>query len=159
MSIGDVLLWGFVATALLTTLLAGAQALGLTRMGIPYLLGTILTPARDRAVVIGHIVHVLVGWLFALLYAAGFERLGAATVWIGMAGGLVHALFVLTVLLPLLPGIHPRMVSEAYGPTPNAQVQPPGSFGLHYGRHTPIVTIVAHVAYGAVLGGLYRVVG
>ena len=127
-------------------------------MSIPYLLGTIFTPARDRAVLIGHIVHVVFGWLLALLYAAGFERLGTATVWIGMAGGLVHALFVLTVVLPLLPGLHPRMVSEAYGPTPNAQVQPPGFFGLHYGRRTPIATIVAHVAYGAVLGGLYRVV-
>ena len=34
------LLWGFVATVVLTTLLAGSQGIGMTRMNVPYLLGT-----------------------------------------------------------------------------------------------------------------------
>ena len=44
---------GFVATVLLTTLLTAAQRLGLTRMSLPYLLGTMFTPDRDRARLIG----------------------------------------------------------------------------------------------------------
>ena len=43
------LLWGFVATIVLTTVSALSQGLGLTRMNIPYILGTAFTPDRDRA--------------------------------------------------------------------------------------------------------------
>jgi hypothetical protein len=48
------------------------------------------------------------------------------------------------------------MVSEYYGPTPNRRLQPPGFMALNYGRQTPIVTIAAHVVYGAIIGGLYE---
>jgi hypothetical protein len=46
-------LWGFVATVFLTSILAGSQGLGLTRMNIPFLLGTIFTSNRDKAKFIG----------------------------------------------------------------------------------------------------------
>jgi hypothetical protein len=52
-------LCGFVATAVLTTLLAGSQASGMTRMNVPYLLGTIVMPNRDRAKLIGVLLHFL----------------------------------------------------------------------------------------------------
>jgi hypothetical protein len=68
---------------------------------------------------------------------------------------LVHALFVHAVGMPLLPGLHPRMVSEYYGPTPNRRLQPPGFLALNYGRQTPFVAIVAHIIYGAIIGGFY----
>lgn len=155
MSLGGAFLWGFVGTVLLTTLMSGAQGLGLTRMSIPFLLGTIVTPSRDRAMAVGTGIHLVNGWLFAFLYVAGFEALDMATWWLGVAGGLLHASFVLTVVMPLLPAFHPRMVSEYFGPTANRQVQPPGFLALHYGRATPLVTLVAHLAYGAVLGGFY----
>ena len=48
------------------------------------------------------------------------------------------------------------MASELRGPTPTRQLEPPGFLALHYGRRTPIVSIVAHMAYGAMLGGMYR---
>ena len=155
MSIGDALLWGFIATVVLTTFLAGAQGLGLTRMSIPFLLGTVFTPSRDRATGIGAAMHLLNGWLFAFLYAAGFEALDLATWWLGAAGGALHALFVLAVLMPLMPSIHPRMVGESSGPTVNRQLQPPGFLALNYGRGTPLSTLLAHLAYGVILGSFY----
>ncbi len=42
------LLWGFVGTVVLTTLMAGSQGMHLTRMNLPYMLGTIFTASRDR---------------------------------------------------------------------------------------------------------------
>ena len=63
------------------------------------------------------------------------------------------------VVLPLLPGVHPRMASEDAGPESHRSLEPPGFLGLNYGRYTPLVTLIAHVAYGAILGGGYRVVG
>lgn len=155
MNLGEALLWGFVATVTLTTLMAAAQGLGLSRMSIPLLLGTMFTPSRDRAMAIGPAVHLLNGWLFAFLYVAGFEALQTATWWLGAGGGALHALFVLTVAMPLMPAIHPRMVSESFGPTVNRQLQPPGFMALNYGRGTPLATLLAHLAYGAILGALY----
>jgi hypothetical protein len=53
MNVGSWLLWGFVSTVVLTAILAGSQGLGMTRMNIPYLLGTMFTPNRDRAKLYG----------------------------------------------------------------------------------------------------------
>jgi hypothetical protein len=156
MNISSIVLWGFVATIALTALMAGSQGLGLTRMSIPFLLGTIVTPNRDRALVVGILFHVVNGWAFAFLYAAMLESMNVSNWWIGAGIGLAHALFVLAVGMPILPGMHPRMVSEYYGPTPNRRLQPPGFLALNYGRRTPIVTVAAHIVYGAIIGGFYR---
>jgi hypothetical protein len=149
------LLWGFVGTVVLTTILSGSQGLGMTRMNIPYLLGTMFTPSRDRAKLIGVCIHLLNGWLFSLLYIAAFHLLGMATWWLGAFIGLVHASFVLTVAMPILPSLHPRMANEQYGPTVVRQLEPPGFLALHYGIQTPISVLLAHVVFGAILGGFY----
>ena len=71
--------------------------------------------------------------------------------------GIVHALVLLVVLLPLLPHMHPRMASEYDGPSYRRRLQPPGFLGLNYGYRTPLATVLAHAAYGAILGAtLYR---
>ena len=152
-------LWGFVGTVVLTGLLAGSQGLGLTRMNIPFMLGTMVTPDRDRAKLIGFGMHLVNGWLFALVYAAAFESWRRATWWLGALIGLVHALFVLTAAIPVLPSIHPRMAGEQQGPTPARQLEPPGFLALHYGRRTPVSVVLAHVFYGAILGAFYRLEG
>ena len=55
-------------------------------------------------------------------------------------------------LVPLLPGVHPRMARERAGPGSTAVLGPPGLFALSYGTTTPLVAVCAHVVYGAVLG-------
>jgi hypothetical protein len=157
MNFSSILIAGFLATIVLTTIMSVSQGLGYTRMSIPFLVGTIFTAGRDRAMVVGVLVHFVNGFVFSLIYALGFEAVGNATVLLGAAAGFVHAIFVLTVGMVVLPGLHPHMVSEYYGPTPNRLLQPPGFLALHYGRGTPLVTILAHVVYGSMLGGLYRV--
>jgi hypothetical protein len=156
MKILETLLWGLLATGLLTTLLRGSQALHLTRMDVPFLLGTMVTEDRDRAKVIGFIIHFINGWWMALLYVAFFHGFGLASWWLGGLMGLAHALFVLVVILPLLPAVHPRMASEFHGPQPTPLLEPPGFLALNYGYQTPLATVVAHIAYGSVLGGFYR---
>jgi len=152
----SILLAGFSATIVLTTIIAVGQGFGFTRISIPFLVGTIFTPARDRAMVVGTALHFLNGLVFALFYALLFERLGRATWWIGGGLGFVHAIFVLTIGMAVLPGLHPNMVSEYFGPTPNRLLQPPGFLALNYGRGTPVVTLVAHVIYGAIVGAMYK---
>jgi hypothetical protein len=150
------LLAGFVGTLVLTTLEAGAQQLHLSRMSIPYLLGTMATPSRDRAKILGFLVHLVNGQLFALVYVAIFDALGEAGAWRGAVIGLAHAAVVLLVALPLLPTIHPRMASLQQSPTAVRQLEPPGPFGLYYGFSTPLTVVVAHVIFGATVGRLYH---
>jgi hypothetical protein len=156
MNIGEILLWGLLATGLLTTLMRAGQALHLTRMDVPFLLGTMVTPNRDRAKIIGFVIHFFNGWWMAMLYVAFFHGMGMVSWWLGGLMGLAHGCFVLIVVLPLLPGAHPRMASDFHGPDPTRLLEPPGFLALNYGYQTPLATIIAHVAYGMVLGGFYR---
>lgn len=155
MNVPSALLWGFVATIVMTTITTASLAIGVSRMSMPFLLGTMVTSDRDRAPVYGFLLHLAIGWAFAAFYALVFEAWGRATWWMGAAVGLVHALAVLVVLLPILPGLHPRMASEDQGPEPTRALEPPGFMGLHYGRTTPLVTIITHLVYGAILGASY----
>lgn len=155
MNLPSILLWGFAGTTILTTILRACQAFGLTRMDLPLILGLMVTRDRDRAKTYGFFMHLMNGWIFSLIYAAFFETLGRATWWIGAAIGLVHALFVLVVGLPVIPGLHPRMATDARGPEPTRELEPPGFMAVNYGRRTPLVTILAHLVFGAILGVFY----
>ena len=159
MNWGDWLLWSFVATLALTSVMAGSQGLGLTRMNLPYMLGTMFTPNRDRAKVVGFVFHLLNGWIFSLVYVAAFDAWGRATWWAGAAIGLLQAVFVLTVVMSLLPSFHPRMASEQKGPTVTRQLEPPGFLALNYGYQTPVSVLIAHLIYGGILGAFYSVAG
>jgi hypothetical protein len=156
MNLASMLLWGFVATVVLTGLLSGSQAFGYTRMNLPFMLGTMFTSSRDRAKIIGFLLHFVNGWIFAFVYCAAFESWRLATWWAGSAIGAVHATFVLLVAMPILPSIHPRMASEEHGPTPAQQLEPAGFMAMNYGRRTPISVLLAHLIYGAIIGAFYR---
>jgi uncharacterized membrane protein YagU involved in acid resistance len=153
---GEWLVWGFASTVVMTTLMAAGQGLGLTRMSIPYLLGTMFTADRDRGRLLGIGVHIANGLAFSLLYVAAFHVWGGATWWKGALIGIVHGAFVLAVAMPALPALHPRMASETQGPTVVRQLEPPGFMALHYGTRTPLVAALAHVVFGVILGACYR---
>lgn len=151
------LLWGFVATIVLTTVSALSQGLGLTRMNIPYILGTAFTPDRDRAKVYGFFTHLAAGWVFSLPYALIFESIGTAGWWRGAVIGAVHGTFALVVVFAVLPGVHPRMASERHGPTAARLLEPPGFMAVNYGTQTPIAVFIAHLLFGIILGAFYHV--
>jgi len=88
---GSWLLAGFAATLLLTTIEAGSQQARLTRMSIPYLLGSMFTAGRERAKLVGFVVHLVNGQIFALVYVALFHAWGAAGPWRGLLLGSIRA--------------------------------------------------------------------
>jgi uncharacterized membrane protein YagU involved in acid resistance len=149
-------LFGVVATTALTAVMITAQLAGVTRLDLPLVLGTLVTEDPDRARVAGFFIHLAVGQGFAFGYAASFALLDRATWWLGALLGLLHAAVALTVLVPLLAGVHPRMATDRAGPASTAMLEPPGLLGLNYGAQTPVVTILAHLAYGAALGLLLQ---
>lgn len=144
--------FGFAATVGLTAVLVGSQLAGRTRMDIPMMLGTLLVEDPDRARVVGSVIHLINGQVFALVYAAAFSALGEANWWLGALFGTLHGFAALTLLVPLLPGVHPRMASERSGPAARNVLEPPGLFALNYGRQTAWVTMIAHVLFGTFLG-------
>jgi uncharacterized membrane protein YagU involved in acid resistance len=152
----NIMLWGLVATVGMTTILQGSQGLGLSRLSLPFLLGTLFTADRRRANIVGFALYTLGGWAFAALYYLLFVTLDkVASWWLGAAFGGLHGLFLLAVVLPMLPSVHPRMASEHDGPTARRRIEPPGFLGLNYGRRTAVTTLLGQLVYGAILGAAY----
>jgi hypothetical protein len=152
-SVWSALAGGFVGTLVLSTALSAGSQLRLTRMDIPFLLGTACTDDRTRAKVLGYALHFLAGLVFALAYYAVFVVLGRAGWLLGLGLGAVHALFAGTALVNvLLPAVHPRMGTPSSAADSSPLLEPPGFMLLNYGHATPTLTLLAHLAYGAIVG-------
>jgi len=146
---------GFVGTLVMVIITRAATEMGLTRMDLPFLLGTVVTEDRRRAKAIGYAFHLIMGLLFALVYWAFFAIIGRSSWWIGGLAGALQALFISTVLVnELLPVIHPRMATFDTAANRFALIEPPGFLMRNYGRNTFLVTLAAHIAYGVVVGAL-----
>jgi hypothetical protein len=154
MSIAGALAGGFVGTLVLTTALRTANELGFTRVDLPFLLGTAVTADRARAKALGYLLHLVAGELFALIYFAIFTAIDTSGWLLGGILGLLHGIVSATALVnALLPAVHPRMGSSLSAADSHPLLEPPGFLLRNYGRGTPIATLVAHIAYGAIVGG------
>jgi hypothetical protein len=154
MTIWGALAGGFVGTLVLTTMLRAASELRLTRIDLPFLLGTALTSDRKRAKTLGYLAHFGFGFLFALGYFAIFWAIGRSGWLLGAVLGLLHGVFAASALVNvLLPVVHPRMGNSMSAAETVAHLEPPGFLMLNYGRRTPIVVLIAHIVYGAIVGG------
>ena len=154
MSVWAALAGGLVGTLVLTSGLRAASELGLTRMDLPFLLGTAVTENRVRAKAIGYGIHLAFGVVFAVGYWAIFKAIDESGWLVGAALGLVHGVFAATALVNvLLPLVHPRMATPLTAAGQSPLLEPPGFLMLNYGRATPAVTLAGHVAYGAIVGG------
>jgi hypothetical protein len=144
---------GFIGTVVLTTIIRGASEFGWTRMDLALLLGTTVTVNRRKAKAIGYAFQFLLGIGFALAYAEFFRIIGRGSWQIGALLGALHAVFVATVLVNvLLPVVHPRIGTPETAANEIALIEPPGFLMLNYGRNTFLITLVAHIAYGAIVG-------
>jgi hypothetical protein len=153
-SIWGALAGGFAGTLVLTTALRTANELKLTRIDLPFLLGTAFTADRTRAKALGYLLHFAVGLLFALGYYAIFVAIDHGGWWLGAVFGAFHGLFAGTALVNvLLPLVHPRMGSPLSGANTTSLLESPGFLLRNYGAQTPLATVLAHVAYGTIVGG------
>jgi len=160
MSVWGALAGGFLGTLVLTTGLRTANELGLTRIDLPFLLGTALTSDRARAKALGYLLHLAAGELFALIYYAIFAAIDTSGWLLGALLGLLHGIVSATALVNiLLPVAHPRMGSALSAADSSPLLEPPGFLLRNYGHGTPIATLLAHVAYGAIVGGLASIAG
>lgn len=152
MSVWPALAGGFAGTLVLTTVLRTASELRLTRMDLPFLLGTMVSADRSRAKAIGYLAHFVMGEIFALGYYGVFVALGRHDWWLGAVFGLGQGLFAGTALISvLLPLVHPRMGTASSDFATVALLEPPGFMARNYGLQTPTVSLLAHVCYGTII--------
>jgi hypothetical protein len=160
MTIGGALAGGLIGTIVLTSLMRAANELKLTRIDLPFLLGTAMSGDRARAKAAGYLLHFGFGLVFALGYHAVFTAIGAAGWGLGATLGLLHGVFASTALVNvLLPVVHPRMGSSMTGAGDAPLLEPPGFLLRNYGVQTPVVAIASHVAYGSIVGGISSLSG
>ena len=160
MTLWAALAGGFIGTLVLTTTLRAANELGLTRIDLPFLLGTAVTRDRGRAKAWGYLMHLAAGELFALVYLAVFSSIDSSGWLLGALFGLLHGIVSTTALVNvLLPVVHPRMGSALTAADSSPLLEPPGFLMRNYGRGTPTVALLAHMAYGAIVGGFVSMAG
>lgn len=153
MSVWAALAGGFVGTIILTSFMRAATELSLTRIDLPFLLGTALTRDRTRAKALGYALHFAFGLAFALVYLAVFAAIGSASWWLGGLLGIAHATFAGSALVNLLlPLVHPALGTPETAADESPLLEPPGFMLLNYGRSTPLVAFAAHILYGAAIG-------
>ena len=145
-------LFGLLATTALTAVMIAAQLAGLTRLDLPLILGTLVTGTPTGPGSPGSSST----WSSVRSSPSAtprvFALLDQATWWLGGLLGLLHVAVALTVLVPLLAGVHPRMASHRAGPaTPPCWSRRACSASTTAPRR-PLVAIAAHLVYGIALG-------
>ena len=148
---------GVLGTLVLSTLTKAASELALTRMDLPLLLGTAVTDNRRKARAIGYVFHSDPRHPLRAAVRRFFQIVGRSSWWLGALLGALHAIFTATVLVNvLLPIVHPRMATTETAANEIALIEPPGFLMLNYGRSTFLVTLAAHIAFGAIVGLVVR---
>jgi len=116
MNLTAAIIAGFVGTAVMTGLMYMAPMMGMPKMNIIGMLGTMFTANEGAARVIGVILHFMMGIIFALIYAWLWSvGIGAATWWWGLLFGAVHGVAAM-IMMPLMIRMHPRPPAMQMGP-------------------------------------------
>lgn len=153
---------GLVGGAVMTMMMTMAKKAGMTDMDMPLILGTMFTGDREKAKGLGLFMHLVMmsalvfGTLYGLLFAA-FDVAEGNAWWVGAIFGGVHGLIAGTAFA-MMPMMHPRMGDKTAATGTDASglhVRPPGLFGKNYGSATPAGVLIAHIAFGLVLGLIY----
>ena len=138
---------GVIGAIVVTGVMLLGRALGINHMSIEMLLGTLVTGRSDYGSwLVGFLWHLVNGGVFALFYAGIFQWLGRYGSTLGMEIGVVHWL-----ASGLLIGL-----TAAVNPFVPSLLASPGFYAANYGPGSVLVLFVAHLAFGAVVGSMYR---
>ncbi|MGE3449239.1 MAG: hypothetical protein AB7H92_16860 [Microbacteriaceae bacterium] len=128
-------------------------AIGMTRMNFLQVLGTMLAPKASRPTVYatGLAAHLMASAGFGLvhaglLHAIGITSVGEAAGW-DLVLGMAHGVVILAMLPAMLTAMHPLVR--------NGAMDRPGVALTGFGTGTPVGSLMAHVAFGLVVGAVY----
>lgn len=150
---GYALLGGIVGGLAFLMVVVGGYASGMTRMNFLQILGTMASPriSRRNAYALGFVMHTMLAAGFGLAHGAIIEAIGVTTVaagagW-GVALGAIHGAVILVALPMILTLMHPLVRK--------GEIERPGLALTGFGPMTPMGSLMAHVAFGVVVGSIY----
>ena len=146
MNILSAVVAGVVATLVFTMILVMAPKIGMPKMDIVSLLGSMFSAKSN--LVLGWTMHLMMGVVFALVYASIWSLgFGAATWGIGLIFGAIHWLIV-GMVMGMIPMVHVGIKSGA--------VQAPGLWMTKNGGVMAFMGgLVGHMIFGAVVALTY----
>jgi uncharacterized membrane protein YagU involved in acid resistance len=140
---------GFLATAAMTALMYMAPLMGVPKMDIATMLGTMFTASPSAAFAIGIVMHFMLGSvLLAVPYFYLIEFKFRDSRWLGGAiwGFLLWGVANFMVM-PMMGFVHPLVRAGA--------MPAPGLLMLQLGILAPIGSLMGHLLYGVVLANSY----
>lgn len=146
MNILNAVIAGLVSTVVFTVILTMAPKMGMPKMDIVSLLGSMFSAKTN--LVLGWMMHLMMGVIFALIYAFLWSSgIGAATWTSGLVFGAVHWLIV-GVIMVMIPMMHVGIKSGT--------VQAPGMWMTNNGGAMAFMGgLVGHMIFGAVVALVY----
>ena len=153
MNVVGAILAGLAGTAAMTMLMYVAPLMGMPKMDIVRMLGSMFTSTRGVAtgqgtvsdsnqgltIGLGLMIHFMMGAVFALIYALLWSLgIGSATWLWGLIFGLVHGMMAIA-MMPLMMRMHPNPPQMAGGPLVMAG------------------QLMGHMVYGLVVALVYSV--
>jgi hypothetical protein len=96
--------------------------------------------------ILGFVIHLFVGGLIGLIYAAAFEAIGRSNWGWGLLGGFIQ-LVISGFVLGWISDVHPAIP---------AVIANPGFFTAHWGWASILTFCLVTLAFGMIIGGLYE---
>jgi hypothetical protein len=138
---------GVIGAACIAAILGVAIGLGFKVLDFSMMWGTFVGLAIGPAAwIAGFGIHLLVGGLFALVYAAIFKAFSGAGAFRGGVIGVVHAI-IAGLAIAFLPLLHPLMIS--------GRMTNPGPYFSGHGLAGILFFFGVHMVYGVTVGWLY----
>lgn len=143
------IVWGLVGTIAFTAVSMMGKAMGITNMDLLDLLGSVAAkPGSAEAKRLGLAIHLMNGALLGVGGAYAASLFGVQLSW---ASGLIWGVTLWGLALLMMSGIgavHPAIRA--------GRQRDPGNAATNFGPMTPVGSLVGHVVFGVVLGGLYQ---
>ncbi len=138
---------GLVATAAMTALMYMAPMLGMPRMDIATMLGTMFLASSGAAFWLGLMIHLMMGViLFPVIYRWVLQPGDRSGTGSGALFGLILWAAANFMVMPMMGVIHPAVKS--------GMMPAPGFLMLHLGVMAPVGSLMGHLVYGVLLGKL-----
>lgn len=135
---------GVFSAIALSGILTICRKLGVTSLNPELLIGSAITHTLSWLPwAMGFVLGLLWGGVMGMLYALGMRTLRRSGITVGLGLGLIHW------------SINGALLGFAAPYHPVLQTFDPGYFASRYGGITMLAFILAHLCYGAFMGGFY----
>ena len=141
------LIGGFFATAAMTMLMYAAPMMGMPKMDIATLLGSMFLSSPTPAFLVGMAIHLMMGTLlFPVIYHFTLQPVSGTGRSQGIVLGTILWAVANLMVMPMMGAVHPLVKS--------GMMPAPGLLMLNLGILAPMGSLMGHLLYGVVLGKL-----